>query len=112
MAKSKAKSKAKASATPGHYTDKGTRKFQANGPIEWSKVFTKAAGKEHPEGFGIRAAMAYAIAHEDKFLAWCKAQAESEAKPAAKPAAKAKAAGKVRKLAGKLGVVASTPEAK
>ena len=98
MAKSKAKSKAKASATPGHYTDKGTRKFQANGPIEWSKVFAKAAGKEHPEGFGIRAAMAYAVAHEAKFLAWVKAEAEAAAKAEAK--------------AGKRAAVASTPEAK
>jgi len=87
MSKTKSKSKAKASATPGHYTEKGTRKFQANGPIAWSKVFTKAAGKEHPEGFGIRAAMAYAVAHEAKFLAWVKAEAEAATKAEAKATA-------------------------
>ena len=53
MAKAKKAAKAKATkAAPGHYTDKGTRKFQANGPIEWSKVFQRAAGKDGKEEIG------------------------------------------------------------
>lgn len=71
---------------PGHYTDKGTRKFQANGPIEWSKTFTKAAGGGR-EGEGIRSAMAYAIAHEKAFLSWAAAQSKAADK-ADKAAAK------------------------
>lgn len=70
MAKAKKATKAKASKTPGHYTDKGTRKFQSNGPQEWSKTFraaAKAAGEER-EGKGIMLAMAFAIDNEKAFL--------------------------------------------
>jgi len=67
--------------TPGHYTESGTRKFQANGPIDWAATFKAAAG-EGREGEGIRAAMAYAIAHKAQFLAWSKAQAKAAAKEA------------------------------
>jgi hypothetical protein len=79
MAKAKKASKAKASkGTPGHYTDKGTRKFQSNGPIEWSQVFraaAKAAGEER-EGQGINLAMAYAIANKAAFMKFAKESAE------------------------------------
>jgi hypothetical protein len=93
MAKSKAtkgKSKGKAAVKPGdatHYTDKGTRKFQCNGPVEWAKAFGKAAAGGR-EGEGIRAALAYAIANEAKFLAWAKGQAKAADKADAKPEAK------------------------
>lgn len=59
-----------------HYTDKGTRKFQANGPVEWGKIF-KAASKScggTREGEGIRLAMAYAAGHEKAFLKWAAEQ--------------------------------------
>lgn len=85
MAKSKV-SKSKASKAPGHYTDKGTRKFQANGPIEWAKVFkaaAKAAGEER-EGKGIALAMAYAIANEKAFLKFAATPAKVEVKAEAK----------------------------
>ena len=83
MAKAK---KAKKAKTPGHHTAKGTRKFQSNGPIEWSSVFRAAAkaGGGEREGEGIRAAMAYAIDNSKAFLAWVakghKTELKSEAK--------------------------------
>jgi len=75
----KARKAAAKSKTPGHYTDKGTRKFQSNGPIEWSKVFkagAKAAGEER-EGQGINLAMAFAIANEKAYLKFAKDAATS-----------------------------------
>ncbi len=100
MAKNKGKSKGKAS-TPGHYTEKGTRKFQSNGPIDWSSTFKRAAGKDGREGEGIRAALAYAVAHESAFLAWAVKHGDEDAKrdrphaaPKAKPAKPAKPAAK------------------
>ncbi len=94
MAKKQAK-KSK-SATPGHYTESGTRKYQTNGPIAWSREFVLAAHGGR-EGEGINAALAYAIAHRAEFQAWAtrarKAAAEPESKAAKAPkAAKAKAA--------------------
>lgn len=55
---------------PGHYTEAGTKKHQANGPVAWSKVFQRVAGKEGREGEGVRAALAYAVAHADAFVGW------------------------------------------
>jgi hypothetical protein len=82
MAKSKGKKAAKAKSVPGHYTEKGTRKFQSNGPIEWSKVFkaaARAAGEEK-EGKGIALAMAFAIANEKAFLKYASTPAKIEVK--------------------------------
>jgi hypothetical protein len=91
--------KAKASKVPGHYTEKGTRKFQSNGPVEWSKSFkaaAKAAGEER-EGKGIMLAMYYAIANEKAFLAFAAKEGAAaidgmaspvKAKPAKAPKAK------------------------
>lgn len=72
MAKSKSRgpksSKSAAAKSPGHYTSLGTRKFQAHGPVEWGKVFLRAAGGA-PEAFGIRAALAFAVANAGKWSA-------------------------------------------
>lgn len=50
---------------PEHYTSIGTRKFQCNGPQEWSATFKKIAeqvgGKGAPEGIGIRAVLAAGV---------------------------------------------------
>jgi hypothetical protein len=96
------------SKDPGHYTEHGTRKFQANGRVEWSRLFTRvAAGKR--EGEGIRAALAYAATHASQFEAWAKAHPEAWA-----PAAHGGPAGKPGKAAGgpaKGGKAARTPKA-
>jgi hypothetical protein len=75
--KSKSKGKSK---TPGHYTESGTRKFQANGPQEWGKTFRAAAKAmgEGREGKGIMMAMAYAVAHDKAFVAWVGKQAATK----------------------------------
>lgn len=62
----------KASKQPGHFTDAGTRKFQANGPVAWTSAFRAAAGKDQALGDGIRAALAYSALHRDQFVAWAK----------------------------------------
>ncbi|HEX7947487.1 MAG TPA: hypothetical protein VF495_22675 [Phenylobacterium sp.] len=83
------------SESPGHYTAHGTRKFQANGPIEWSKAFKRVAGKDGREGEGIRAALAYAVAHEDAFAKWAEshiaAWSPAGTAPVVKPAKAPKA---------------------
>lgn len=48
---------------PGHHTASGTRKYQCQGPLSWSTGLQKIAGKDRPEGEGIRAAIAYAVSH-------------------------------------------------
>lgn len=58
---------------PGHYTESGTRKYQSNGPVAWGTLFRKVAGKDGREGEGIRAALAFAAAHPEKFVAWADA---------------------------------------
>lgn len=57
---------------PEHHTAGDTRKYQANGPIEWSDVFLAIAkqlseidGGNAKEGRGIRACLAYAVRHKD-----------------------------------------------
>lgn len=90
---------------PGHFTEHGTRKFQANGPVAWTGTFRAAAGKERALGDGIRAALAYAAAHREGFLAWAKSHESAwerapttHVKPArrAKPAKPAKPARKAK----------------
>jgi len=63
--------------TPGHFTEHGTRKFQANGPVAWTAAFRAAAGKDQTLGDGIRAALAYAALHRDQFLAWAKSHTDA-----------------------------------
>lgn len=50
---------------PEHYTSIGTRKFQCNGPQDWSQTFKELAaaiaGKGAPEGIGIRAVLAAGV---------------------------------------------------
>jgi len=58
---------------PGHYTASATRKYQANGPVAWGQLFRKVAGRDGREGEGIRAALAYAYEHADRFAAWADA---------------------------------------
>lgn len=53
---------------PGHYTEKGTRKFQCNGPTDWSEAFKAFAGEGAREGEGIRYALAYAVANRVEVL--------------------------------------------
>ena len=85
---------------PGHYTESGTRKYQANGPVTWGKVFRAVAGRDGREGEGIRAALAYAAEHSEAFSRWAEqhptlwtpARAGGEAKPAKAKPAKAKPA--------------------
>lgn len=85
------------SESPGHYTAHGTRKFQANGPVAWSKAFKRVAGKDGREGEGIRAALAYAAEHEDAFVRWAEshiaawqpARTTPPEKPAKAPKSKA-----------------------
>lgn len=59
----------KKSKTPSHVTAAGTRKYQANGPTEWSTIFReiaeKVGGKGTPEGVGIRAALAFAVRNRE-----------------------------------------------
>jgi len=62
---------------PGHFTEHGTRKFQANGPVAWTGAFRAAAGKEQALGDGIRAALAYAALHRDAFVAWAKGHTDA-----------------------------------
>lgn len=49
-----------------HVTDKGTQKYQCNGPSEWAPFFAeiaeRIAGKGAPAGVGIRAVLAAAFA--------------------------------------------------
>lgn len=79
------------SKQPGHYTEHGTRKFQANGPVAWIPVFRAAAGKDQTLGDGIRAAMAYAALHRDQFLAWAKSHTDAwERAPSAPVGARGK----------------------
>lgn len=76
---------------PGHFTEHGTRKFQANGPVAWTSVFRAAAGKDQTLGDGIRAAMAYAASHRESFLAWAKSHTDAwERAPSAPLNGKAK----------------------
>ena len=62
---------------PGHFTEAGTRKFQANGPVEWTAAFRAAAGKDQALGDGIRAALAYAALHREQFVTWAKGHTDA-----------------------------------
>lgn len=93
MAKTKKAATKTKSEKPAHYTASGTKKHQANGPVEWSKVF-KAAAKivgSAREGEGVRLAMAYAVANEKAFLKWAEQEQAAEEKAAAKEEKKAEA---------------------
>lgn len=60
------KTKAK-DGTPTHVSAAGTRKYQCNGPIQWSQLLrqlaSKIGGPGTPEGVGIRAALAFALSN-------------------------------------------------
>ncbi len=56
-------------------TDKGTRKFQVNGPASWGAAMSRAAGRGQREALGTRSAVAFAVAHEAQWLRWA-AEAE------------------------------------
>jgi hypothetical protein len=88
---------------PGHFTDHGTRKFQANGPVAWTGAFRAAAGKDQTLGDGIRAALAYAALHRDQFLAWAKSHTDAWERAPSAPVSngKRKAAPKAPKAAPK-----------
>lgn len=59
---------AKPADAPGHYTVKGTRKFQCNGPRSWEAIFLEAAmslcqpGEMPQMGAGIRHALTLGVA--------------------------------------------------
>lgn len=84
-----------------HYTQHGTRKYQANGPVGWAAVFRRVAGKDGREGEGIRAALAYAAGHEAAFASWAEshisAWAPATSAPIGKGAGKAPKAPKATK---------------
>ena len=80
---------------PGHVTEAGTRKHQTNGPVEWSKVFRRVAGRDGREGEGIRAALAYAVAHADAFERWAESHPSAWAPASTAGATKAAKAPKV-----------------
>lgn len=100
---------------PGHYTEAGTQKHQAAGPVAWGKVFRRVAGKDGRQGEGVRAALAYAVHHEEAFLRWAEAHpglwAPASSAPKAKAAAVAKAAPKAKAPKAKGAVKAKAPKA-
>lgn len=55
---------------PTHFTQIATRKYQCNGPQDWSATFKalaeKIGGKGTPEGVGIRAVLAAGVAAAKK----------------------------------------------
>lgn len=81
---------------PGHFTEHGTRKFQANGPVAWTSAFRAAAGKDQTLGDGIRAALAYAALHRDAFLTWAKGHTDAWERAPSAPVGKRKPAPKVK----------------
>lgn len=82
---------------PGHFTDHGTRKFQANGPVAWTAAYRAAAGKDQTLGDGIRAALAYAALHREAFVAWAKSHTDAWERAPSAPVGNGKAKRKAPK---------------
>ena len=81
---------------PGHYTESSTRKYQANGPVSWGSTYRKVAGRDGREGEGIRAALAFAVARADQFIAWAESHPGLWAPASTAPKVKASKAPKVK----------------